>query len=1193
MAIAASPAMMAYFDRLEAQAQEAFKLASQARLRLLDAGPTVEVSLAKNMAERVVGLISVLAPQIVNSGVVERIIELEKQYGALDWRVAFKIAEEVAKEQFCKFKDQHDAIDIGIRTGFAYVTVGVVSSPLDGIVTTELKDRMDKRGKYLSMSFAGPIRNAGGTSAAVSVLIADYVRKKLGFDVFDATEQEIKRANTELQDYHDRVTNLQYFPSPTEVEFLMKNIPIEVAGEPSEKMEVSNHKDLPRIPTNFIRSGYCLVLSSCIPLKAPKLWKQLGKWGKDFDMEQWNFLEEFLALQKKAKAKGGGEVKKETHAKITPDYTYITDLVAGRPILGHPLRAGGFRLRYGRSRSSGLSGQSIHPATMHVLENYIATGTQLKVERPGKGAAFTPCDVIDGPIVKLDDGSVVRLETEQQALHYKKRVAEILFLGDALIDYGDFANRNHVLAPAGYCPEWWAKDLEKYSTATYGSIDAVKLAADTQLPAERLLALIKNPMATNPTPHEAITLAKVTKTPLHPYFTYHWIDIDRASLLSLADWLTKAMLHTDAQGVHKIVLPLNHPAKRTLELLGIPHLVATKEFVVIESPHAPAFAAQLGITDKVPDLTAAINARPEESTLATVQSLSHVPLRDKSGTYIGSRMGRPEKAKQRKLTGSPHGLFPIGEEGGRMRSLQAAIKVGAVNAQYPLFKCESCNTRTIFAVCEQCEKPTIREYYCKFCAKQIATPQCALHGKALPYQQQTIDVRRIFFATLKLLGMDTYPDLIKGVRGTSNESHFAEHPAKSILRAKHDLYVNKDGTIRYDCSELTLTHFKPFEIRTPVAKLVELGYTHDIHNQPLERDDQILEIKPQDVVLPSCPDGPDDDEPADAIMYRTAQFIDELLIKFYKLPPYYCLSTPDDLVGHCIVGLAPHTSAGMLGRIIGFSKTQGFLAHPYYHQACRRDCDGDEIGFMLLLDGFLNFSKNFLPNSRGSTMDAPLVLTNMLIPTEVDDQAFDVGIAWTYPTELYEAALQYKMPGEVKIPQIKHVLNTPAQYENMGFTHDTNDTNAGVLCSAYKTLPSMEEKLRGQMILAEKIRAVDTADVAKLVIEKHFIRDTKGNLRKFSMQEFRCVNCNEKFRRPPLIGKCTHCQGKLLFTITEGSVVKYLGPTISLVDKYDLGPYLKQSVEILQRRIESVFGKDKEKQMGLGQWFAQPEKAST
>jgi len=218
-------------------------------------------------------------------------------------------------------------------------------------------------------------------------------------------------------------------------------------------------------------------------------------------------------------------------------------------------------------------------------------------------------------------------------------------------------------------------------------------------------------------------------------------------------------------------------------------------------------------------------------------------------------------------------------------------------------------------------------------------------------------------------------------------------------------------------------------------------------------------------------------------------------------------------------------------------------------------------------------------------MDTPLVLTSVLTPSEVDDMAFDVDIAWKYPLELYEAALNYKMPWEVKIPQIKGCLGKPEQYEKMGFTHDITNLNLTVRCSAYKTLPSMEEKLRGQMDLAEKLRSVDTTDVARLVIEKHFLKDTKGNLRKFSMQEFRCVNCNEKFRRPPLVGKCTKCNGKIIFTISEGSVYKYLEPTISLAKKYNVSAYLQQTIELLRVRCESVFGKEPDKQVGLGAWF--------
>ena len=49
-----------------------------------------------------------------------------------------------------------------------------------------------------------------------------------------------------------------------------------------------------------------------------------------------------------------------------------------------------------------------------------------------------------------------------------------------------------------------------------------------------------------------------------------------------------------------------------------------------------------------------------EDPLESINKVSEIEVRDKSGYFIGSRMGRPEKAKQRKLTGSPNVLFPVG-----------------------------------------------------------------------------------------------------------------------------------------------------------------------------------------------------------------------------------------------------------------------------------------------------------------------------------------------------------------------------------------------------------------------------------------------------------------------------------------------------------------------------------------------------
>ena len=1178
----ASQEMHKYFDHLQKNIIALHGLATKARKKGYDPEERVEIQLAKNMAERVVGLISVIAPQLVDSGVVERIIELEKEYGALDWRVALKIAEDIAEQKFCKFQDQEEAISVGIRAGFAYVTVGVVSAPLEGIATIDFKNRMDGRGRYLSLSFAGPIRNAGGTAAAVSMLIADYVRKKFNYDVYDAQENEIKRTYTEMQDYRDRVAPRQYFPAYEEIEFVMKRMPIEVAGEPSEKFEVSNYKDLPRVPTNNLRSGFCLMMTECIPLKAPKLWKQLAKWGTNFDMEQWNFLEEFLKLQKEVKAKGAVKTDKKDDAKIKPDFSYLKDLVAGRPIFAHPLRTGGFRLRYGRCRTSGYSSCAIHPATMAVTYDYLATGTQLKLERPSKGTALTACNTIDGPIVKLNSGQVLQLNSIQEVKERQKDIKEILYLGDFLVNYGDFLDRAHSLIPPGYCQEWWVQELEKAIVERFGTIDIEKVSDLTAVPTELLEKIMANPLTTRISAKVSISLSKKLAIPLHPIYTYYWTTLKNTQLHILFEWLkTLRITKNKNNEIEKIILPLAEEPKIILELIGIPQEVVNNEYVLIHTDHAQALVTTLNLEE--PEKTDIKKLIEENQNLLDIINLiSPIHIRDKAGVFIGARMGRPEKAKMRKLKGSPHALFPVGKQGGKFRCFQSALEEGKINTDIPVYHCVKCNKETIFSVCEDCGKKTKRKYYCKECKQWIPDENCKTHGECIGYKRKDIDIKKHFQYCLNKLGMKTYPDLIKGVRGTSNKSHTPEFLAKGILRAKHNIHVNKDGTVRYDMTQLPITHFKPIEIGTPIEKLKEMGYDKDIRGKELTNENQVLELKPQDVILPACDQSPD--EGADVILYRTAKFIDDLLVTVYGLPPFYRLQKPADIAGHLVICLAPHTSAGMAGRVIGFSKTQGFFAHPYLHAATRRDCDGDEACFILLLDAFLNFSRKFLPSSRGATMDAPLVLTSVLLPSEVDDMAFQLDIPWKYPLDFYEAAMQYKMPWEFKIPIINDVLGKNEQYEGMGFTHDFDNMNTTVRCSAYKTLPSMQEKLEGQMLLAEKLKAVDQSDVARLVIEKHFLKDIKGNLRKFSMQSFRCVDCNEIYRRPPLIGKCIKCKGKIIFTISEGGIIKYLKPTIKLINKYAVSPYLKQTVELLQRRIDDVFGKEKEKQKGLGDW---------
>jgi len=1167
--VEASPEMQKYFDRLENDVKKAYEVAKKSRKKGYDPEEDVSVPLAKNMAERVEGLITSVAPQIGGKGVSERIRELEGEYGTLSWKVALVIAKEVAEQKFCTFKSKIEAMEVGIRTGFAYHTVGVVAAPLEGFV--ELKIKKTKEGKdYFALFFSGPIRGAGGTAMGVCVLIADYVRKEMGYAEYDPNEMEVKRIATEMYDYHDRVTNLQYKPSEDEIHFITQNLPVEVDGDPTENIDVTNYKDLPRIETNRIRGGMALVMSM-IALKAPKMWKQMGKWGSDFGMEHWNWLEEFLKVQKKAKATsqsvsdGGDAGNGEEKPKITPDATFIADLVSGRPVLTHPLAYGGFRLRYGRSRVSGYSSCSIHPATMIALNSYIATGTQIKTERPGKAASVTSCDTIEGPVVVLNDGRTLKLKTQEEAERVKEEIKDIIFLGDILFSYGDFLDRAHALVPVGVNEEQYAIQLKRQIKNS--SVNFTEKLKDKGILAERLNDILEKPLYDKPTVNEAIIISDTADFYMHPEYTPYFTAVNPLSSIRMLNYIGSAKIE-NGKKYRKLILPLTDE-KELLENCAIPHEIASNTFIVIEEECSEILIEafkELFDDNKREQIIMSVKEKAEEfkNGLEVANYLSSIEFLDKAGTFIGARMGRPEKAKMRKMTGSPHGLFPIGEQGGRMRSLQSAIDKGYVEADFSEYKCPKCNKLSVFPICDACG------------AKAEITEQ--------QHSRRRIEIREHFRKSLEILKVKEFPDMIKGIRGTMNKTKLPEHLAKSVMRAINDVYVNKDGTIRYDMTELPITHFKAKEIGTSTEKLRELGYEKDIHGKRLVNEDQVLELKPQDVILSSCPESPD--EGADEVIFRIGNFVDGILTKLYGQKAYYNYAGKSDTVGSIVIGLAPHTSAGIVGRIIGYSKTQSMMCHPLYHAAMRRDTDGNESCVILLMDGLLNFSRKFLPDRRGSrTMDAPLVLTSILDPAEVDDMVHNLDIDWQYPAELYDAAQEYKMPWDVKITTLGKHLGTPLQYEKMGFTHDTASINNGVICSAYKLLPSMQEKLLGQMDIAQKVRAVNKDDVARLVIEKHLIRDIKGNLRKFSQQGFRCVSCNEKFRRPPLSGICTACGGKIIFTISEGSIIKYLEPAKSLVRAYDLPPYLAQTIMLLDDRIEEVFGREKEKQIGLGAWF--------
>lgn len=1168
-----------YFERIEENTEKAYDVAEKARDQSKDPESRVDIPVARDLPEKASSLvIAAMFEELEGQGVADRIRELEDEYGKNDERVAFQIAREIAQGDFYEFEELEKACDAGVRVGVSYMTGGITTAPLEGIGDVRIRENNDGS-EYLAMYYSGPIRSAGGTASAMSVLLADYVRLGVNLDRFKPSDTVLERYATEVDDYINRVTAKQYSPEREETKMIAENVPVEVTGSPTESIEVSNYKDLDLVDTNRIRGGLCLVYLDGLPLKAPKIKKRIEKWGEDFGLEHWEWVGDYLELQKEIHSGGDEDSEEkdeeEKKEKYTPSDKYLGSLTAGRPVFGHPGRKGGFRLRYGHSRTNGLAATSFHPATMEITERFLAIGTQMKIEYPGKATVGTPCDAIHPPVVRLENGDVVIVETRDEAKELEDDIDEILFLGDVLVPYGEFVENGKKLLPSPYVSEWWDKELNQELEK-----QDVKLGKSFE---DR-----------EPTPKESFKISEVLGIPLHPKWTHHWRETSANKFKALYDSLKTQEWNPKSKKALEDILAEHKKNEEDLELKE-EDLKVFKKLLDLENDHS----------DKIEDIEEASEI-PE-----FIEEVSGIEVRDQAPHYLGGRMGRPEKAERRTLNGDPMLLFPCGkDEGGRMRNLSASYKQtmhgdkGIVNEEIIHNKCPECGEITHYSFCRACGVSAEPVWYCGDCGKEFSEEPdtCDSCGEDWfkRYKRTEIDVQELMDDALDNLGMRHPPELLKSFRGMTSKNKPVEPIEKGLLREKHNLYVNKDATVRYDAIDLPMTHFKPKEVNVSVEKLREIGYTEDKDGRPLESEDQVLEMKPQDIVIP---DGDNTLAASDYFM-RVADYIDDLLEQFYGLESYYDVEEKEDLVGQLVIGLAPHTSGGTVGRIIGFTDAKGIYSHPYWHAAKRRNCDGDEDAILLMMDGLLNFSRTYLPDMTGArTMDAPLILSTALNADEIDDEAWAIETVDEYPLSFYEESLEYTKPWEMETEiQIgEDIVHSDEPYRH-GYTHDTTSVDDGPNQSEYVTLDEMSEKTSAQLGLGEKLKAVDEDAVAELLLDKHFIPDIKGNLRSFSSQKMRCVDCNAKFRRVPMTNQtiapsgketaeCPECAGnpdkngagKVLLTISEGTIKKYMQPSKDIIDSYEISPYKRQEVQILNRTIQSLFGKS-DRQSGLKQF---------
>lgn len=1108
-----------YYISLLREYELTYNTAEKAKAKGLDPNEFVESKTVFDLADRVNQMLGLSQFE----GLDVRLRELLKS--TTKERATLTIAEEIALGKFGPMKIEN-ALDYAVRAGLAVITDGVTVAPIQGIYSVSIK-KNDDNSEYASISYAGPMRSAGGTEAALSVLIGDVVAKKLGLSPYHAREEEIGRYIEELRVYEREVGNFQYRVTDDDIRVAISNLPVEIDGVETDPVEVVVHRNLKRVSTDRVRGGALRVLNDGIIGRAHKISKVL----KELNISGWEWLPQL---------KGG---KQESTNETEKAGAHFEEVISGRAVLSSHNAKGGFRIRYGRAINTGLSTIGIHPAIATLLDDPVVAGTQVKVDTPGKAATIAFVDSLEGPTVLLLDGSVRKVSTVKEAEAIHNSVAKIIDLGDALISYGDFLENNKVLLPSPYVREWWEQDFEKALNGPE-KLDALRKS----FPEERFVTIRHGLL---PSPEEAFLISETLNIPLHPRYTPHFDNLSVPDLIELRSKMTR-------QGREVVVQISSHRIENSLRALLIPYSRVENE-AILEGEDALVLSRLLRIGEELPQDS------NFEGPLDMVRRISGVTVTRQTTSTVGMRVGRPEKAMLRHMKPPVHVLFPVGVAGGSTRDLIGASKKGVIQVDVVNIMCPSCGQRKLSSRCQECSEATIRFLSCPRCGQILkqdtSCPNCKVEGTT--HSNYGYDLRfTIERAQRAVAGLGSKP--IKGVRGLSSESKFCEIIEKGALRSKNDIYVYKDGTGRIDLTNATLTHFRPRDVHVGIEKLGSIGYTVDYQNNPLISSDQLLELKPQDIVIP---------ENIATDLVRIAKFSDEELESVYGLERIYNIKEVSDLVGRIAIGLAPHTSVGVVGRIVGFTNAQVCFANPCWHAAKRRDCDGDGDSLLLLLDVLLNFSVEYIPNQIGGLMDTPLLIQPILLPAEVDDQAHNFDIASKYPLEFYELSLESPNASKASklIERIGNRLNTEGQFYGYGFTTATETITIKHSRSAYPTLSSLTEKIAKQIEVAEKIGAVSTKEVVESIIKTHLIRDIAGNMKKYATQSFRCKGCGKSFRRPTISGHCDSCGAELRETLTRASVEKYLSLARRLANDYAVDDYIKNRLDLIVKELDQLF----------------------
>ena len=538
------------------------------------------------------------------------------------------------------------------------------------------------------------------------MLIADQIRKVANVDKYIANsyDDETGRFVEELRIYEREVGNFQFKILDEDVIKCINNLPVELNGVDTDPVEVVGHRGMNRISTDRVRGGALRVMNDGLIGRSRKLLKLV----EILKLDGWNWLNDLKgAIQT-------GDDDDAAHHRMS-------EVITGRPVLSMTKKIGGFRLRYGRCCNTGFATIGIHSVVPILLNHAIVVGTQIKMDVPGKASTIALVDTIEPPLVRLVDGSVVQVSTVDQATKIRSRVDKILYLGDILISYGDFLENNAQLLPASYVEEIWA--LQLHSKLLILSSSDFPMG---EINNERLIQLSKDPFTILPTVEEAFEISKKFDIPLHPKYSFYWdsINIDEVLLLKEKLCIQKqqnpGFSSNKTSDTYLLSLDYDPNIKDILERLGVIHSVKNEEDTIEINSQDQSYSltrlllsSSQSVAIEDIDFTKRMSSSLSYATTTTnynnsiktidvtefISITSGIEVKRKFASSVAVRVGRPEKAAERKMKPPVHVLFPIGSKGGATRDILKAANNESFYTEISNRFCNNCKLPSVGIHC--------------------------------------------------------------------------------------------------------------------------------------------------------------------------------------------------------------------------------------------------------------------------------------------------------------------------------------------------------------------------------------------------------------------------------------------------------------------------------------------------------------